>query len=52
MPAAAAARTTTPTAAAWPSAMGGSARHTPHALFCCIPSATAKSHPIPGLIPW
>src|SRR5215470_1375652 len=32
--------------------MGGSARHTPRALRCCIPNATANSHPIPGLIPW
>ena len=43
---------TTATAAAWPSAMGGSARHTPRTLRRCIPNATANSHPIPGLMPW
>ena len=46
------ASSTTLTATACPSAMGGNARHTPRALPCCIPSATANNYPIPGLIPW
>jgi hypothetical protein len=32
--------------------LGGSARQTPRALPCCMPSATANSQPMPGLIPW
>ena len=52
LPRSAAASTTTPMAAAWPIAIGTSDRATALAFCCCIPSATAKSHPMPGLIPW
>src|SRR5262245_52045870 len=44
--------TTAPTAAACPSAIGGSARHIADARPACIPSATANNQPMPGLIPW
>ena len=52
LPSSAAASTTTPIAAAWPIAIGTSDLATALAFCCCIPSATANSHPIPGLIPW
>ncbi len=42
---------TTPIAAACPSAMGASDRTTARQLFSCMPSATANSQPIPGLRP-
>src|SRR5262249_47885085 len=45
----AAAITTLPIASEWPSAIGTSALATALAFRSCIPSATAKSHPIPGL---
>jgi hypothetical protein len=32
--------------------MGTSDLATALGFCCCIPSATAKSHPMPGLIPW
>src|SRR6266498_1128776 len=38
--------TTTPIASACPSAMGRIAASVARRLFSCIPSATAKSHPI------
>jgi hypothetical protein len=37
---------------AWPRAIGTSALATALPFRSCIPSATAKSHPIPGLIPF
>src|SRR5688572_1565092 len=40
------------TASAWPAPSGTSARSTAARRRSCIPSATANSHPIPGLIPW
>ena len=52
LPSNAAASTTAPMASAWPIAIGTSDTATALAFPCCIPSATAKSHPMPGLIPW
>src|SRR5687767_1840313 len=39
-------------ASAWPAAKGSIARQTAVRRRSCIPSATANSQPIPGLMPW
>src|SRR5213078_1933742 len=44
--------TTQPMAAAWPTAIGTSDLATALPFCSCIPSATANTHPIPGLSPW
>ena len=52
MPSTAAVSTTLPMAKAWPIAMGMRDLATALPFCSCIPNATAKSHPIPGFIPW
>ena len=43
---------TTASESSWPMAIGGSARSTARRSRSCIPSATAKSHPMAGFSPW
>src|SRR5262245_34241025 len=51
-PIASAAPTAPATASAWPAPSGTSARSTAPRRRSCMPSATANSQPIPGLMPW